>query len=186
MKTYLISLCNNIINDILETLIYLPIGITVILICILTGFAITLALSRFTIKITKAQLLRNLAASFLIGYIVIILFITIFSRSPGTRTGVDLIPLATIGNGAKGDAYVIENILLFVPFGFLLPISFKKIKKLWQAAGIGLIFSIAIEIIQYNTKRGHAQTDDVLMNVIGTGIGFLACSYWLWHDIFNK
>ena len=43
----------------------------------------------------------------------------IFSREPGSRVGVSLIPGETWTREWQGRAYVIENVLLYIPFGML-------------------------------------------------------------------
>jgi len=59
------------------------------------------------------------------------------------------------------------NILLFIPIGFLLPLSVKKMPLLW---GVG--FSAAIELMQLITCRGTCEIDDVISNTIGLVIGY--------------
>lgn len=64
------------------------------------------------------------------------------------------------------------NCVLFIPFGFLLPTVFKKIQnKLIIIVMIGFCFSLSIEIIQMFTGR-FAELEDVLMNTLGTFIGY--------------
>ena len=67
---------------------------------------------------------------------------------------------------------IILNILLFVPFGILLPLYNKKINKLFKVVPIGFITSLLIEIIQYNTKFGIFEIDDVINNTFGVLIGY--------------
>lgn len=62
----------------------------------------------------------------------------------------------------------IQNILLFVPFGFLFPIK-DKIKNCILCA---LVLSIAIEITQFVTVMGWCEIDDVISNTLGAIIGF--------------
>ena len=67
----------------------------------------------------------------------------------------------------------ILNILLFIPFGFLPIFIFKNIHKhWWNGIILGGIFSISIEFLQTFIGR-FAQLDDVIMNTLGTLIGFL-------------
>jgi len=67
------------------------------------------------------------------------------------------------------------NIVLFIPFGFFLPIIFKQLKNN-RPYGIliGLVFSIIIEFLQTFTGR-FVQLDDILMNTFGTFIGYRVC-----------
>lgn len=99
-----------------------------------------------------------------------IFIITIFEREPGSRTGISLTLCETLG-GPRANAYVIENILLFIPFGFFVPKMWKGLRRLSVCVFAGFCFSLAIEVTQLLTQRGHFQVDDILMNTIGAGIG---------------
>ncbi len=67
---------------------------------------------------------------------------------------------------------IVLNILLFVPLGFLLPMYSDKLKKAYKVVGIGLAVTTIIEIIQYITKLGIFEIDDILNNTLGTLIGY--------------
>lgn len=95
-------------------------------------------------------------------YILIILWITLFSRSPGTvRIFRGLFWEIEMGYWNN----IIQNILLFIPLGFL--IGGKR--------GIvaGALLSIGIELTQYIFRLGYCELDDVLNNTIGAAIGSL-------------
>ena len=95
-------------------------------------------------------------------YILIILWITLFSRrAMETRIFRGLfweIEMRYWNN-------IIQNILLFIPLGFL--IGGKR--------GIiaGVLLSIGIELTQYIAVLGYCELDDVLNNTIGAAIGSL-------------
>lgn len=61
------------------------------------------------------------------------------------------------------------NILLFVPFGFLI----ARIWPLhwWQVMLIGTFTSAAIEIVQLATKLGMLDVDDWIFNTLGMALG---------------
>ena len=114
----------------------------------------------------------------LIIYIEILLQTAFFSCEPSSRNGIDLTLFETWGNTAMAHTYVIENIILFVPFGILTPMVFRRMKKLWFCVLIGYIFSCGIEISQLITGRGYCQLDDVVTNTVGTLIGWV-----IWRGI---
>ena len=98
-------------------------------------------------------------------YILIILWITLFSRRPmETRIFRGLFWEARMGYWNN----IIQNILLFIPLGFLIG----------EKRGIiaGVLLSIGIEITQYIAVRGYCELDDVLNNTIGATIGSLLVS----------
>lgn len=63
------------------------------------------------------------------------------------------------------------NILVFIPFGFLLPhIMTSKKKTLWVAL-FSLCFITDIELFQLVTRFGEFDVDDILLNMMGVIIG---------------
>lgn len=63
------------------------------------------------------------------------------------------------------------NIIMFIPFGFLVPLFVKR-NKLWQVVIYGIILSIIIEFIQVVLTVGTGDIDDVILNSFGLLIGF--------------
>lgn len=107
-----------------------------------------------------------------ITYVAIVLCITLFSRESGSREGFDLELFSTWGINDRNNAYVIENILLFVPYGFISAWAFKWVSRLIPSVIFGACSSILIECVQYATKRGYFQIDDILTNLLGSVIGY--------------
>lgn len=71
----------------------------------------------------------------------------------------------------------ILNVIMLIPFGYFIPLVWKK----WKRKGFfvvffGFLFSAGIEVMQYITYRGTAETVDVMNNTIGCFIGYLV--YW--------
>ncbi|RYL92696.1 VanZ family protein [Sporolactobacillus sp. THM7-4] len=58
----------------------------------------------------------------------------------------------------------IGNIILFVPFGFFLPIKFPKL-KLVNVSACGALLSASVEIIQLFVPNRMTDIDDVILNV---------------------
>ncbi len=98
-------------------------------------------------------------------YVMVILWITVFSRTPGTmRIFQGLFWEIEMGYWNN----IIQNILLFIPLGFL--IGGKR--------GIiaGALLSIGIELTQYIAVLGYCELDDMLNNTIGATIGAMLFS----------
>lgn len=114
----------------------------------------------------------------LIIYIEVLLQTAFFSREPGSRKGINLTLFETWGNTAIAHAYVIENIIMFIPFGILSPMVFKRMKRMWFCVLVGFIFSCMIEISQLITGRGYCQLDDVVTNTVGALVGWM-----IWRGI---
>lgn len=68
--------------------------------------------------------------------------------------------------------YIIGNILLFAPLGFLLPLAWKKLERWWLVALMGAALSLAIEILQYSTGTGLCELDDLFHNTFGSFTGY--------------
>lgn len=66
------------------------------------------------------------------------------------------------------------NLLVFAPFGLLLPMRYDKGKKWYTVFTITAVTAILVELIQYCVGR-TADVDDVLLRVLGGMLGF--CSY---------
>jgi len=82
---------------------------------------------------------------------------------------INLIPFLWITEGVRT---YIENILLFLPLGFMLPFIWKKHEVLWKTALSGFTFSLIIELSQLFNGR-ITDIDDLQMNTLGALIGWV-------------
>jgi glycopeptide antibiotics resistance protein len=64
------------------------------------------------------------------------------------------------------------NLLLFIPFGFLLPCLSRRNRHFGRLLLTGLFLLTALEITQLFTLRGSFDVDDLLLNTIGVMIGY--------------
>ena len=80
---------------------------------------------------------------------------------------------------------LILNILMFVPFGFLLPMGIRKMRVFWRTYLCGFIVTLGIEVIQLVSGKGIFEWDDILNNTVGTmiGYGIFAIVYALWQSV---
>lgn len=120
-----------------------------------------------------------MAITAFLTYMVIMLCITFLSRLDGDMSmnvdmkRIDLKLFSSWGRNARNHAYVIENVLLFIPYGFLLACVFRTARKIFPVLFIGMISSLAIEVIQLVTGTGIFQIDDLLTNTLGAVIGYI-------------
>lgn len=82
---------------------------------------------------------------------------------------INLIPFRWITEGVRP---YIENIVLFIPLGFMLPFIWKKYETLWKTALSGMTLSLIIELSQLFNGR-ITDIDDLLMNTLGALIGWV-------------
>lgn len=66
----------------------------------------------------------------------------------------------------------VGNILLFIPWGFLLPIYFKSLQAFRRFIITTIIAVLLIEAIQLFTMLGSFDIEDILLNAVGACIGF--------------
>lgn len=102
--------------------------------------------------------------------ILFIVYHTLIGRTMGQRR-LEWIPFSFFRRGTVDSA--VMNIILFVPLGLSLPYCFPtKFKcKVLRSIISAFVFSLIIEIVQYKFAIGFAETDDVIMNTLGTVIG---------------
>ena len=60
----------------------------------------------------------------------------------------------------------------------------KKLRKIYKAVPIGFAITLIIETIQYVTKTGIFEIDDIFNNTIGVLLGY--CIFMLLYNIKNK
>jgi glycopeptide antibiotics resistance protein len=120
-------------------------------------------------------------------YIVIILCITFFSRETGSRKGINLDLFSTWGINKRNDAYVVENVLLFIPYGFFCAWAFPAVRELAVGCFLFLCTSTGIETLQLLTQRGFFEIDDILTNVAGgfAGLFLFSCCMVLYRVIYK-
>lgn len=169
-----------IISDMLATLRYFPYGI----IAGLFAVVILRQINQGREKRGKSPV-SLLAVSCLVMYVVVLLVITYFSRESGSRVGMDLDLFSTWGINRRNNAYVVENVLLFIPYGFTLAWAAPRQRHFFINLLTGALTSLAIESMQLVTGRGYFQIDDILTNILGTIVGFFCfhlvlgiCSLW--------
>lgn len=123
---------------------------------------------------------RICCAVLLLAAMALMLYYTVLHREPRLSSVIVLQPFASLEAAKKmHEIYraLTMNILLFFPFGLLLPQLLPSGWKIWQKLLVtilaGLMFSVTIEAMQYFLVRGDAETDDVITNILGTFIGTL-------------
>ena len=92
--------------------------------------------------------------------------------------GINIIPLRTICSILKyGDLDMIlinlvANVLLFVPWGFGLPLLWKRFQSVWAVMAASLLLTLFIESSQLFIVRS-VDVDDIILNFLGGCCGGL-------------
>lgn len=133
-------------------------------------------------------------------YLVVLVWILLFkmAASPADfkalvtsgQRAINLIPFSesVIINGKMDLSEIINNCLIFVPFGGLLGIISKQSSNL-QKILMMLGFSVCIEMSQYILGIGATDITDVLTNTLGGSIGlgvYRGLSKLVKHDRLDK
>lgn len=122
----------------------------------------------------------------LICYGLVYSYLTFFYRESMTEAHVRLEPFWSYREAFDGVAVrrlgvarsIVLNIAITVPLGYLLPsvYRFKGNRYLWTFLTV-LCLSMATEMVQWVSRTGLAETDDVINNMLGCLSGVFG--YWI-------
>ena len=135
----------------------------------------------------KKRIIQTLSTVLFVIYTIFVVWMTLLKREPRVRARVIEPELfwAFRGwingapDGKQESIQYIQNVLFFIPFGFLFP--WKKWKPVFMTA---FMTSAIIEITQYIFNLGWCELDDVISNTAGALIGF-GC-YVIVHKLIKK
>ena len=132
------------------------------------------------------KIFRNSYKIFIPFYTVFLLYLMFFGfgRSQYNINIVRLLPMISTFTFVKETIVwktiiinVFGNVIMFMPFGFL-GIVFPKLNN-FKLLIINFVSAIiVVESLQYFTRLGVFDIDDVILNTIGVAIGFLVYEKW--------
>ncbi|NLL77402.1 MAG: VanZ family protein [Clostridiales bacterium] len=79
---------------------------------------------------------------------------------------------------------LVGNVVVFIPFGFLLPYVKESCKRFWVLFLNTFIFVLGIEVFQLFSAFGAFDVDDILLNCFGAMLGWIA--YVKWESILGN
>ena len=159
-----IKTISQLVRQIMETI---PLGI-------LMGMIVLLIMKRLNKK-------NKLTAAILAMYLSMIIQGTILFRPIGQINEIVLKPFPIVGGARYMMLYAIANALAFIPLGTLLPFVWNRAKNVIVCVLTGFFMSLFIETMQLILCCGVVQTEDLIMNTLGTYIGYI-----LYRIIKNK
>ena len=68
---------------------------------------------------------------------------------------------------------IFGNVIGFLPFGFILPVIFRRMNSGFLICISGFILSLTVEVIQLVTKVGCFDVDDMILNTLGAVFGYV-------------
>ncbi len=78
---------------------------------------------------------------------------------------------------------LVGNVVVFIPFGFLLPWAAPEFGRWWKVFFNAFLFVTGIEVFQLFSAFGAFDVDDILLNCAGAMLGYLVYFVWKkWAD----
>ncbi|MDE7309526.1 MAG: VanZ family protein [Lachnospiraceae bacterium] len=125
-------------------------------------------------KITKYVIVSGLLFSFYVSQVIGLTLLnrTITEEARYDLNMIDVYRIAFSGNSVFM-TQLIGNVIMFIPFGILVPICFQKIRGILKITLISFLASLFIETTQLYTHTGLFELVDLLNNTLGGIIGYL-------------
>lgn len=123
---------------------------------------------------------------FFILYLIVLLWLVLFKLSTDfssvlldhqTRT-LNFIPF--LSSSQANPREMIDNFMIFVPFGLLLGVYFKQ-TNFWRKLASVFAFSLAVEITQYILAIGVTDITDIITNTLGGLFGIMLYDFGKKH-----
>ena len=137
----------------------------------------------------KKRINRIVGRILLVAYFALLIFFMFFSDELGRKMGTGVRRMNThpfneirrfwAMRFTYGWKYTLMNIggniLIFAPFGFLIPMSSKNkiTRNFFVVVLLAIMFSGAIEVVQILTKVGAFDIDDIILNTAGAITGYI-------------
>ncbi len=68
---------------------------------------------------------------------------------------------------------LLGNVVLFIPLGYFQPLLFSRLRAWYKTLFSTALLIVSAECVQYFTRLGSCDIDDVILNLAGAAIGFL-------------
>jgi len=94
----------------------------------------------------------------------------------------NIIPFKTIIDYIKASSHINQsiwisnlfgNILAFLPLGIFLPWLFERFIGFWRTSGTILLATSLVESLQFLTRVGSFDIDDIILNTLGGATGYV-------------
>lgn len=120
----------------------------------------------------EPRVVKGLARVLLALYVSALLWLTLFKLSYDIPTILaeyqtrSMNPIPFVRLGGAGLSETISNFVTFIPFGLLLSVNFKKTARR-RLLTVVLVFSVAVESLQFILAIGTTDATDVVTNTLG-------------------
>lgn len=148
------------------------------------AFGMVMAAGRWLMKSGKTKKLP--VAVLFAAYVLVMGYVTLFSReaSSGLDIRLDFVRTKEALQQASllPMRHVLQNVVMFMPLGFLLPLMEKE--KRFAALSMlaaALFFTAGIESVQLIAQIGQVDVEDLAANMAGAAAGYI-----LWKCILGR
>ena len=147
-----------------------------VILAVATGFVSYISgIKKYKDNCNKKDIIRHTVMLIIsVAYAYMVVGITFLSRESGTIRVVNLNIFSTFYHNSTSAKYIIENIIMFLPYGVIYGAEYGQLKgfSIRFIAKRAVFTSIVIEYSQYIMARGRTEIDDILTNTIGAVIGW--------------
>ncbi|GAA0499700.1 VanZ family protein [Salinibacillus aidingensis] len=154
----------------------LPAIVIIVLWFIIKGITVIYRKKKFDLKQEIINLLFLVSVLWIIGMTLFPIEIGIPHRYGPSN---NFVPFSSIKDLLSHSYFMVPlrniagNIILFVPFGFMLALKFIKLSSVLRVGLVGLLSSTFIELVQLLMPIRAIDVDDIILNTLGSVIGFL-------------
>lgn len=116
------------------------------------------------------------------GFMIYVLFISSYYNRVARSPSYNLIPFKTIGMYMRNlRAFGLEiwatnllgNIIVFMPVGILPSVISKGYRSIFKILLLTMLLSLTVELLQLVLRVGSFDIDDIILNTIGGGLGYI-------------
>lgn len=127
-----------------------------------------------TCKLTNVQ---GAAVFLLVAWMTLVVGLTILDRGADYGGQVNFWLLSGYVTAWKNRSliefqFIVFNMIMFMPLGFLLPLLEKRLRRYVPILVISVMVSLCVETAQLLTARGIFDLDDILHNTLGGLAGY--------------
>lgn len=131
-------------------------------------------------SVSRKEILCGLALSV---YLVFLLGGTILNRDASKKFHMELMPFwsyyeAIVKKDIEMALQILGNVLVFIPFGILLPEVWGRMRNMRYIILVATGASFTLELVQLTFKLGLFEFDDVFHNTLGAVIGYGLWRIW--------
>ena len=133
--------------------------------------------------VREAGIVALAAWGLLLVAVTLFPLVVIFYDWAGTSSFVPLASISQLLRETSPETAITNiggNLVLLVPFGFLMPLLFTRMRSVWATTWRAAVVSVVIEMGQSITGARASDVDDVILNTAGAIAGYLIYRGFEW------